>query len=158
MVLFSLGTRLSFIFMALMVFIMVVVLSVFTGFQKEVHNSLWNSGYHITLSRSLAGASLENYSEILEATAKEPALEPLLRSSFPSISINGLLEIQNRFEGKGIRALPVRKEDLKTGDLKDFPRIVHYIHEEISYDLYQKKSHNFVTAISQNLDTECQRS
>ncbi|MBU44859.1 MAG: multidrug ABC transporter substrate-binding protein [Spirochaetaceae bacterium] len=126
MVLFSLGTRLSFIFMALMVFIMVVVLSVFTGFQKEVHNSLWNSGYHITLSRSLAGASLDNYADILEATKKEPALEPLLRSSFPSISINGLLEIQNRFEGKAIRAIPVRSEDLKTGDLKDFPRVVHY--------------------------------
>ena len=48
---FNLGTRLSFTFMALMVFIMVLVLSVFNGFQQEVHDSLWNSGYHITVSR-----------------------------------------------------------------------------------------------------------
>src|SRR5512135_2881571 len=63
-VIFSLGTRLSFFFMALMVFIMVVVLSVFTGFQREVHNSLWNSGYHITVSRSASGAAMENYRAI----------------------------------------------------------------------------------------------
>jgi ABC-type lipoprotein release transport system permease subunit len=38
------GTRLSLLFMSLMVFIMVVVLSVFNGFQAEVKRSLWNSG------------------------------------------------------------------------------------------------------------------
>lgn len=126
MVLFSLGTRLSFAFMALMVFIMVVVLSVFTGFQKEVHNSLWNSGYHLTVSSSLAGSPIRNTDEILKSIESDKKLSPVLRSSFGSISLNGLLEIQNRFEGKGIRAIPVNESELTSGRLSDFPDIVHY--------------------------------
>ncbi|MDH5657299.1 MAG: ABC transporter permease, partial [Spirochaetia bacterium] len=60
-VIFSLGTRLSFLFMALVVSVMVIVLSVFTGFQNEVHKSLWNSGYHITISMHGRGKTIKNH-------------------------------------------------------------------------------------------------
>lgn len=124
--LFSLGTRLSFIFMALMVLIMVVVLSVFTGFQTEVRRSLWNAGYHVTLTRSLSGSSFQNYGTIVSILKDDPALKPQIRTVFPSITANGLLEYQNRFEGKALRALPVQKDQLVGGRLDDFPTLVHY--------------------------------
>ncbi len=125
-VIFNLGTRLSFFFMALMVYIMVLVLCVFTGFQKEVHNSLWNSGYHVVVSRQPAGLPMRNYKQIVEGVANDAKLEGLTRSVFPSVQLNALLEIDNRFEGKGVRAIPATDEELRTGKLKDYPRLVHY--------------------------------
>ncbi len=125
-VIFSLGTRLSFLFMSLMVFIMVVVLSVFTGFQAEVHRSLWNSGYHVTITRQGSGKMIKEYEEVVAAVIQSPSVGEQVKSAFGSISINALLEQNNRFEGKGIRAIPVYEEDIPTGQLRDFPRIVHY--------------------------------
>lgn len=126
---FSLGTRLSFIFMALMVFIMVLVLSVFTGFQQEVHNSLWNSGYHITISRQAHGKPLRNYDEVTAALLGNPELAERIRSTYPSIALNALLEVNQQFEGKAIRAIPTDEKELATGKLKDYPRLVHYNQE-----------------------------
>ncbi|MCE9597358.1 MAG: FtsX-like permease family protein [Spirochaetia bacterium] len=124
MVLFSLGTRLSFVFMSLMVYIMVIVLSVFNGFQSEVHRSLWSSGYHVTISRT--GNPIVDYDAITKAVLASKNLQPSVKSAFGSIQVNGLLEIQNRFEGKAVRAIPVDAEGLKSGKLKDYPEIVHY--------------------------------
>ncbi len=139
-VVFSLGTRLSFIFMSLMVFIMVVVLSVFNGFQQEVHRSLWNSGYHITINKQNQAFSENVSSNLLERVSERPDLKGKVRSVFPSISINALLEIQNQFEGKAVRAITVNPEDIEKGELKDFPRIVHY-----DIDLLRRfKGGNFV--------------
>ena len=132
-VIFSLGTRLSFFFMALVVFVMVVVLSVFTGFQKEVHNSLWNSGYHVTVSMHGSGQTLKNYESTINDIKKDERLSPYIRSAFGSISVNALLDVNNVFEGKALRALPVNPDELKEGNLSDFPELVHY-----NKDLLQK--------------------
>jgi lipoprotein-releasing system permease protein len=124
MVLFNLGTRLSFLFMSLMVYVMVLVLSVFNGFQTEVHKSLWNSGYHVTISRT--GTPLTNYQDVVSAVEKSKIVSPMVKSAFGSIQVNALLEIQGRFEGKSVRAIPVDPESLKSGHLKDYPELVHY--------------------------------
>ncbi|MBI3395321.1 MAG: hypothetical protein HY042_05765, partial [Spirochaetia bacterium] len=87
--------------------IMVVVLSVFSGFQEEVHSSLWNSGYHITVTNQDPSIPIANYSELLRDVQGDPKIAPFLRSGFGSISANTLLEVQSRFEGKALRALPV---------------------------------------------------
>ncbi len=123
---FSLGTRLSFVFMTLMVFIMVLVLSVFTGFQQEVHNSLWNSGYHITISRQAHGKPLGNYEDIVKSVETNPDLKSLVRSAYGSIALNALLEVNQQFEGKAVRAIPVTAAELARGELKDYPPLVHY--------------------------------
>lgn len=121
------GTRLSLFFLSLMVFIMVVVLSVFNGFQTEVKRSLWNSGYHVTITLQNPNKTIKNYREIVQSIHNHHAfLKNRIRSVFPSIFVNGLLEIHNRFEGKAIRAIPVEDEDLKTAQLRDFPTLVHY--------------------------------
>lgn len=128
-VIFSLGTRLSLFFMALFVFIMVVVLSVFTGFQDEVHSSLWNSGYHITVSDQDASVPLTDYQEVINSVVNDPRTKGLVRSGFASVSVNTLLEVQNRFEGKALRALPADPAQAASGKLRDFPQIVHYNRE-----------------------------
>jgi lipoprotein-releasing system permease protein len=121
------GTRLSLLFMSLMVFIMVVVLSVFNGFQAEVKRSLWNSGYHITITSVNSQKTIKNYDKIIQSIYKnKDALNNNIRSVFPSILVNGLLEIQGRFEGKAIRAIPVNEEDLRNNYLRDFPTLVHF--------------------------------
>lgn len=140
-VVFSLGTRLSFIFMSLMVFIMVLVLSVFNGFQQEVHRSLWNSGYHLTVSKHNQAFQQDVSRRLIETIPGVSDLSHRVRSIFPSISINALLEIQNQFEGKAVRAIPV-DDNLESfsGELKDYPRIVHYDRELMQY----YKGGNFV--------------
>ncbi|MCB1324113.1 MAG: ABC transporter permease [Spirochaetales bacterium] len=125
-VIFNLGTRLSFFFMALMVYIMVLVLCVFTGFQKEVHSSLWNSGYHIMVINPIHGSALSDYEDVVERTELDPTVQRLSRSIFPSISLNALLEFRNQFEGKALRAIPATDEELATGQLRDYPRIVYF--------------------------------
>ncbi len=125
-VIFNLGTRLSFFFLALLVYIMVLVLCVFTGFQKEVNKSLTNSGYHVIVSRQPSGLPMRNYREVLQNIEKDEAIAARARSVFPSIQLNALLEIDNIFEGKGLRAIPATEDELRRGKLKDFPPIVHY--------------------------------
>ncbi|MFN3603629.1 MAG: ABC transporter permease [Leptonema sp. (in: bacteria)] len=123
--LLNMGSRLSLLFMTIMVFIMVVVLSVFNGFQSEVKRSLWNSGYHISISSANPNQLFSNYQEIVESLKKNLDIQRI-RSVFPSIFVNGLLEYQGRFEGKGIRAIPVFQEDIVSGNLRDFPQLVHW--------------------------------
>ena len=125
-IIFSPGIRLSFFFMALFVYIMVLVLSVFNGFEYEINKLLKSSGYHITITRSNPENPIKNYQDILQAVEEDPALSPLVRSHFASISANALLEIKDRFEGKQIRAIPLRKGKTGAEAFADYPPLVHY--------------------------------
>ena len=82
-VIFYPGVRLSFLFLTILVFVMVVVLSVFEGFQGEVRKSLWNSGYHITLTRADKNRSPITKPEELEKQIR--ALFPSSRKLFQSV-------------------------------------------------------------------------
>lgn len=128
-VIFSLGTRLSFVFMSLMVFIMVLVLSVFNGFQNEVHNSLWDSGYHVTITRFNDAIPQSRVDQAIQNIHADPDLKEIVRSAFGAITVNGLIDINGQFQGKPIRALPVYDEDILKGQLRDFPRMVHFDQE-----------------------------
>lgn len=125
---FNLGTRLSLIFMALMVMVMVLVLCVFTGFQQQMHTVLWNSGYHLTIDHQTKQV-LDNHQEIIDGIKEDKDLMKIIRSVYPSIQVNALLEFRNQFEGKSLRAIPVTDDQLKNADLNDFPRLVHYKQE-----------------------------
>lgn len=120
--LFQIGARLSLVFMTVMVFVMVLVLSVFEGFQREVRQSLWNSGYHIALRPSTAGEVLRDHEALLASLHGLPGQ----RSVFPGLTVSGLLEWGGRYEGKLVRALPVSEADVARGKLRDFPPLVHY--------------------------------
>ena len=118
---FQTGTRLSLVFLSIMVFVMVLVLSVFEGFQREVRQSLWNSGYHIAVRPAAAGTVFRDHAKLVGLLEKIPGA----RSSYPGLTVSGLLEWGGNYEGKLIRALPVHREDVARGRLRDFPEIVH---------------------------------
>lgn len=113
-----------------MVFIMTLVLSVFNGFEQEIHRLLASSGNHITITRANASIPIANHRAVLTSYRAAPVLSRLMKVSYPAISVNGLLGIEDRFEGKRIRALPVPSGGLVSGEAgKIFPRIVHYKRE-----------------------------
>ncbi len=122
---FSIGTRISLLFMALMVFVMIIVLSVFSGFQGAVKETLLQSGYHLRIT-SQSGRPFYGYKKILKLEQKLPELQKLLRHTFPSVSLNVLLESYGQFEGKGMRALPyIPGKDVQKS-MQYFPPLVHY--------------------------------
>lgn len=125
-VLFNQATRLSFLFMTLMVYIIVLVLSIFEGFQNEVQDSIWRSGYHITISRAPARQPMADYLQIISRLVENDQKYKRFLSVFGGISVNGLLEWRNRFEGKLIRAIAVTEPDLRNGKLPNYPHLVHY--------------------------------
>ncbi len=131
---FNTGTRLAFLFLALMVFVMIIVLSVFIGFQNAVQETLLHSGYHLSVSRHLT-RPFHTYKTILNRSKKEAALQELLQSSFPSISVNSLLASNGQFEAKNLRAVPLTKSPRLLERFRHFPDIIHY------RDAYLRKLH-----------------
>ncbi len=124
--LFNMGTRLSVLFMSLMVFIMIVVLSVFNGFQSEVRKSLSNSGYHIIIMPAEWNSSFLNYKEIVNSIRRESLNLSIIKSVFPSIFVNALLEFNGKFEGKSIRGIEIQEEELKNFAFFNLPQLVHF--------------------------------
>ena len=123
---FNTGTRVSFLFMALMVFVMNIVLSVFIGFQTTVHKTLQQSDYHLTVMRQ-NGRPFSEYPQILAKAQQDPNLKKILRYSFGSIASNVLLEKYGEFEGKRLHALPfVRHAPQLRQKMQYFPHLVHY--------------------------------
>ncbi len=102
---FNVGTRVSLIFMAIMVFVMVIVLSVFIGFQETVHKTLQNSGNHLTVMRR-DGKPFYGYKKVFSRSQQNHDFSKYILHAFPSISLNVLLENYGQFEGKGLRAVP----------------------------------------------------
>ena len=123
---FGPGIRMSFVFMSTMVFIMVVVISVFNGFEREIHRLLLQSGNHITITRGSSRAPLDNYQEIISSIENTPDLGNRVRRAYGGISVNALLSVGDRFEGKLLRALPVGVGTTMDARFHDFPHIVHY--------------------------------
>ena len=123
--LFNVRTQISLLFMALMVFVMLIVLCVFTGFQNAVHKTLDNSGYHLTVTQQ-NNKPFRHYSKILVKANKNMALQELTRHSFESISLNALIENFGQFEVKGLRALPLVPADNILESMVYFPRLIHY--------------------------------
>ena len=130
---FNMGARISILFMSLMVFVMVVVISVITGFQEAVHKTLQNSGDHLKV-KAQDGRPFYGYKKIFQNIEKDKKLQLLVREKFESISLNVLLESYSQFEGKSLRALPYIPS-------KDLEKRMHYFPELVHYD--QKYIQNF---------------
>ncbi len=139
-IIFGSGIRLSFLFLSLMVYILALVLSVFNGFQEEIHQLLARSANHITITPGNPRYPIANQKEILANYSKDPDIQRAVRAVYPGISVNALLEIKNRFEGKTIRAVPLlpetkpadgkvsgnKKSEFDIKRMGYFPRLVHY--------------------------------
>ncbi len=125
--LLSMKSRLSFIVMAVGVALLIVVLSIFNGFQRQVKESLWQGGPHITIENSFDSGAIYQYEKIIDRLKNDASLKGKIVSIEGNITSHGLLQNSNNFIPIMIRATPVPSiEDLLDSKLPNFPRITHY--------------------------------
>lgn len=125
--LLSMKSRLSFIVMAVGVSLLIVVLSIFNGFQRQVKESLWQGGPHVTIENSFDTGAIYRYEEIIQRLKEDKELGPKIISIEGNITSHGLLQNSNSFIPIMIRAVPVPSvEDLMENKLPNFPRLTHY--------------------------------
>src|SRR5690606_36947041 len=120
------GTRLSLLFMSLMVFVIVLVLSLFEGFQKEVRSSLFGSGVHISVKSVGDGAPFREAESSIIPRIQKIRSASYVKSVFPAIGVTALLEAGGRFEGKQVRAVPVVGDVPGKGEVRHAPPLVHF--------------------------------
>lgn len=130
--LLSLKSRLSFIVMAVGVSLLIIVLSIFNGFQRQVKESLWQGGPHITIENTYETGDIKKYERVIELLMKNPVLKSKVVSIQGNITSHGLLQNYNTFNPIMIRATPVpSSEDLLENKLPNFPRLSYYDRDNI---------------------------
>ncbi|WCL48704.1 ABC transporter permease [Leptospira sp. GIMC2001] len=131
--LLSMKSRLSFTVMAVGVSLLIVVLSIFNGFQKQVKESLWQGGPHITIENSYDTGAIFRFQEIIKRLKEDPTLKDKIVSIEGNITSHGLLQNSNNFIPIMIRAVPIpSEEDLIDNKLPNFPRLTHYNRDYIT--------------------------
>lgn len=125
--LLSMKSRLSFIVMAVGVALLIVVLSIFNGFQRQVKESLWQGGPHITIENSFDSGAIYQYEEIIQRLKEDSNLSQKIISIEGNITSHGLLQNNNNFIPIMIRATPIPNlDELLENELPNFPRLTHY--------------------------------
>ena len=147
---FNLSTRITFIFMALMVFVMVVVLCVFIGFQDKMKQTLQASGYHLTISKNNSHPfSINN--KILDIDKDIEIIQKSIKSKFQSIAVNVLIENYGQYDGKALRALPmIKQNELTDGKENNLNKLPSNIENKIK--------NNFLNKIKSKTDFNIEKS
>lgn len=138
---FSAKSRISFLVMVISIALLVVVISVFNGFQAQMKRSIWEQGSQINLFPLRHNGISYNYKEQIERIKKlplapvplknpddmlkAPRAESLITDIHGAISSPGLLARGNEFIPIELRAVEVRRDE--NGNLgREFPRLVRY--------------------------------
>lgn len=130
--LLSLKSRLSFIVMMVGVSLLIVVLSIFNGFQRQVKESLWSGGPHITIENTQGSGEIQKYERMVELLLQNPTLKERVISMQGNITSHGLLQNNNTFVPVMIRAVPITsEEELVQNQVPNFPKLEYYNREEI---------------------------
>ena len=130
--LLSLKSRLSFIVMMVGVSLLIVVLSIFNGFQRQVKESLWSGGPHITIENSRGNGEIQKYERMVELLLQNPALKERVISLQGNITSHGLLQNNNTFVPVMIRAVPIpNEEELVNNQVSNFPKLEYYNRDEV---------------------------
>ena len=130
--LLSLKSRLSFIVMMVGVSLLIVVLSIFNGFQRQVKESLWRGGPHITIENTQGSGEIQKYERVIELLLQNPTLNDRIISMQGNITSHGLLQNNNTFVPVMIRAVPIpNEEELLTNQVSNFPKLEYYNRDEI---------------------------
>ncbi len=125
--LLSLKSRLSFIVMAVGVSLLIVVLSIFNGFQRQVKKSLWNGGPHITIENSYNTGEIANYEKVISTLMQDDFLKERVIAMQGNITSHGLLQNSNNFVPIMVRAVPVEDiNQLYQNNVPNFPRLEYY--------------------------------
>jgi lipoprotein-releasing system permease protein len=138
--LLSLKSRLSFIVMAVGVSLLIVVLSIFNGFQRQVKESLWNGGPHITIENNYGTGEIINYEKVIEILKADPILKEKVITIQGNITSHGLLQNNNTFVPIMVRAIPLTDEnDIVQNKIPNFPKLEYYNRESLP-DLTKKNT------------------
>lgn len=130
--LLSLKSRLSFIVMTVGVSLLIVVLSIFNGFQRQVKESLWNGGPHITIENNFQTGQIPKYNKIIQAMERKEDLMEYIISIQGNITSHGLIRNNNNFVPVMIRAVPIESTtDLILNKIPNFPRLEYYNREAL---------------------------
>jgi lipoprotein-releasing system permease protein len=125
--LLSLKSRLSFIVMAVGVSLLIVVLSIFNGFQRQVKESLWGGGPHITIENNYNTGEIKNYEKIISILMEDEFLKERVIAMQGNITSHGLLQNANNFVPIMIRAVPVSDvQSMIENQIPNFPRLEYY--------------------------------
>jgi lipoprotein-releasing system permease protein len=125
--LLSLKSRLSFIVMAVGVSLLIVVLSIFNGFQRQVKESLWNGGPHITIENNYGTGEITNYEKVISSILENEKIKEKIISIQGNITSHGLLQNNNSFVPIMIRGIPVANPvDLTENNVPNFPKLEYY--------------------------------
>ena len=125
--LLSLKSRLSFIVMAVGVSLLIVVLSIFNGFQRQVKESLWNGGPHITIEYNYGTGEIKNYEKIINLLQNDTILREKVITVQGNITSHGLLQNNNTFVPIMLRAVPIQDtNDIIQNNVPNFPRLEYY--------------------------------
>ncbi len=126
---FNTSTRLTLLFMALMVFVMVVVLCVFVGFQDAMKETFQTSGYHLRITKNNSHPFSEKDS-VVYIDEDEEIVKKHTKLKFQSISLNVLMESYGEYDGKALRGIPLStpldKNKNIEGQFRYFPHIIYY--------------------------------
>jgi len=107
--------------------LLVVVLSIFNGFQRQVKESLWQGGPHITIENSFGSGEINNYEKVINHLLSDPKLKNNIVSIEGNITSHGLIQHNNSFNPIMIRAVPIPSvQSLVENGLPNFPRIQNY--------------------------------
>lgn len=118
--------------MAVGVALLIVVLSIFNGFQRQLKESLWQGGEHITIESSSNGGEIRDYQKIIKYIKNDPELKDRIISVEAGIQSHGLIQRYNVFYPVLIKAVSIPSvDDLIQQKLHNFPRVIHYDREEL---------------------------
>ncbi|MCK6382197.1 MAG: ABC transporter permease [Leptospiraceae bacterium] len=129
--LLSLKSRLSFIVMAVGVSLLVIVLSIFNGFQKQVKESLWSGGSHVTIENNYESGEIQNYQKIIDLVLKNKYLKERVVSIQGNITSHGLLQNSTSFIPIMIRAVPMEATSSSDLNFTNLPHLTYYNRDEV---------------------------
>jgi lipoprotein-releasing system permease protein len=113
--------------------LLIVVLSIFNGFQRQVKESLWNGGPHITIENRTNSGEIKEYLQIIELLKETPNLKEKILTIQGNITSHGLLQSNNTFVPIMLRGVPVDDvQELVHNTHPNFPRLEYYNREDLT--------------------------
>ena len=129
----SIKSRLSFLVMTVGVALLIVVLSIFNGFQKQVKESLWAGGAHITIENNFGSGEIRNYTHFIEKLKENSVLREKIITVQGNITSHGLLQNYGSFIPVMIKALPTGNTlEFYKDPSSGFPMLTHFDRKEIT--------------------------
>ena len=123
---FHTNVRLAILFMSTMITVIIVVFSVFYGFQNSIYENLWNAAAHVRIEHQFSKTFIpppQMITKILEAGAgglpkAKGRTDPLFTAVYAELSVPVLLTAFSKYEIRNLVGLPLEQiqgQERRTG-------------------------------------------